>query len=219
MNHQLPASANETSNTTNDGASSLPAAPKPMPQAQPRPLRLLHLMALVAALALTFVITPVLLQVIQQPVSGWNRRVIIGYQASLALVCWTPILAVIACVGNRLQLRDACRSYGIAAIFAAATALLVIFVRGLVSGLILRHVFGRPLVMWPDSPYSPGARDIVYSAPAGATSSVVAVWSMLVLTGAGRRPSDWFGHLGFLFGLLWVLWYVGKELMLLTSWS
>jgi hypothetical protein len=140
----------------------------------------------------------------------------LSYQLSLALVFWTPILAVVTVVGNRLQLRNASRSYGIVAIFAAATALLLIFVRGLISGMLRWHVFGVPLVLWPDSPYSPGARDMVYSAPAAAACSVGAAWWMLVLTGAGRRPSDWFDRLGFHFGLLWVLWYLGADFMLLT---
>jgi hypothetical protein len=139
------------------------------------------------------------------------------YQISLALVFWTPILAVVTVVGNRLQLRNASRSYGIAAILAAATALLVIFVRGLISGMLRWH--GVPLVLWPDSPYSPGARDMVNFAPAAAACSVGAAWWMLVLTGAGRRPSDWFDRFGFHFGVLWVLWYLGADFMLLTRWS
>jgi hypothetical protein len=215
MKHELPAPAGATSTPASNGPSGVTPSPKPQPKAQGRPLRLSHLIALVTAIALTFVIAPALLRVIEQPVSGWGGREHLTYETSLALVFWTPILTVVAVAGNRLQLRDAGRTYGIAAIFAAATALLVIFVRGLVSGMIHWHVFGVPLVLWPDSPYSPGARDIVYSAPAGAASSVVAVWSMLVLTGAGRRSSDWFARLGFLFGLIWIFWYLGSDFILL----
>jgi hypothetical protein len=46
--------------------------PRLISRRRQRPFRLLHLMALVAAVALTLVITPALLKAIMQPLSGWG---------------------------------------------------------------------------------------------------------------------------------------------------
>jgi hypothetical protein len=89
------------------------------------------------------------------------------------------------------------------------------FVRGLIVWLIGWYRWGALPIAWHDLPYCPEARDLVYSAPAGVACAVAVGWSMLALTGAGRKPSDWFGRLGFLFGLLWILWYLGSNFMLL----
>jgi hypothetical protein len=99
MQPELPAPSGEANSPASVRISDLPLPPNPTQQTRRRPLRLLHLMALVAALALTFVITPVLLKVIQKPLSGWMKHEVLMYETSLALIVWTPILALVALVG------------------------------------------------------------------------------------------------------------------------
>jgi hypothetical protein len=50
-------------------------------------------------------------------------------------------------------------------------------------------------------------------------AAIVGAWLILALTGAGRKPLDWFDRFSFLFSLFWVLWYLGRDfLLLLHSW-
>ncbi len=76
--------------------------------------------------------------------------------------------------------------------------------------------YGRPAFPSPDSYFSPDARRVAIDAPAAAAAATIAVWLTLALTGVGRKPADWFDRLCLLFGLLWVLWYLGRDLMLIT---
>ena len=39
------------------------------------------------------------------------------------------------------------------------------------------------------------------------SGAIVAVWVVLALTGAGRKPSNWLEILRLIFGVLWVVWY------------
>ena len=101
---------------------------KPTQKLRHRPLRLLHVMVLVAAVAVTLFIAPNLMQAIMTaygPASSWNRRMYLVGVTSIALVCWTLILVPFALFGSCYRLRRASRSYGTAAVFAAAAALCV----------------------------------------------------------------------------------------------
>src|SRR5262249_3323479 len=132
-----------------------------------------------------------------------------------------PILALIALVGDRSRLRRAGRSYGLSAVFAATSAILVLFVRGVNSGVLgsLRGYRAFPWFSSTGSLFSYPAQRIVYEVPAGAAASIGAVWLILASTGAGRRPSDWFDRFCFLFGLSWVLWcLVGHDFMVRIPW-
>lgn len=191
--------------------------PRPTQRARRRRLRLLHLMALVAAVALTFIITPSLMKLITQPTSGWLWDERLYCQISLTLTFWTPILALIAAIGNRSGFRRASRSYGTSAVFAAVTALIVLLVKRLIAGLpgSPRGVPILPFFRFPGSYFNPAARRLVVEAPESASTAIVAVWLILACTGAGRGPSDWFDRLCFLFGLLWVAWYLGGDFILL----
>src|SRR5437868_903922 len=123
MQSDLPASTRETGNPGSDGVSDASHSPRPTQRVRRRPLRLLHLIALVAAAALTLVISPALMKLIMQPASGWSRWELLAYRTSVALTFWTPILALIAVIGNRSRVGRISRSYGISAVFAAAAAI------------------------------------------------------------------------------------------------
>jgi hypothetical protein len=217
MRPEMPVPDGETGNVegvrTSDGA----LAPKPAPRVPRRPLRLIHLMALVAALALTLVVPPIVMTLIQQPSTGWVYREYLAYKTTLALILWTPIVALIAvivAIRTRSRVGRVGRSYGTAAVFAAAAAIFLLVVRGLSSALILWYLRGIPFFPHPDSYFSPTApQRLAMNAPAATAAATVAVWLILALNGAGRRPADWFDRFCLLFGLLWVLWYLGLDLM------
>jgi hypothetical protein len=213
MNPELPARAWETDYPEGGGMFNPSHLPSPGRRLPRRPFRLLHLMALIAAVALTLVIPSALMKVIMQPLSCWGPQEQLAYKTSLALTFWSPILAILAVISNRSALAQASRSYGSSAILAAATAIFVLFVRGLHSTL-LGYFHG--VSFFPDSGsyYGPTARCLVADAPAAAAAATVAVWLVLALTGAGQRPSDWFDRFCFFFGLLWLLRYLGRALIL-----
>jgi hypothetical protein len=184
-------------------------------------LRLLHLMALVAAVAITLAVPPALMPVLRSTFSGADGTERLIDQISLALILWTPILAPIAVLGDRSQLRRASRSYGISAVLASAAALLLLLVRNL-SYALLPYRRGNP--PFPEGGFRgggyfcPAAAQLVLEAPGGAAAAIVAVWSILALARAGRGPSDWSERFCLLFGLFWVLWYFGRDFMLLFRW-
>jgi hypothetical protein len=184
-------------------------------------MRLIHLMVLVAAAALTLVIPQALMNLIMEPRLGWEPWTRLAYKTSLALTFWTPIVALIAvivAIRTHSRVGRVGRSYGTAAIFAAASAIFLLFVRGLSSALLSWYRYGLPVFRHPDDYVNLTARRLAHDAPAAAAAAIIAVWLILALTGAGRRPADWFDRFCLLFGLLWVLWYLGRDLMLRTPW-
>jgi hypothetical protein len=219
MQPELPERNRETGNAEDGTRSEALHPPRPAQRVRRRPLRLFHLMTLVAALALSLAISPALMTLIMKPASGWGRREQLAYMTSLAMTLWTPILALIALVGDRSRLRRAGRSYGLSAVFAAASAILLLLFRGLNSGVLGSLRGYRAFPWFPESLFSYPAMRIVREAPAGAASAVIAVWLILGLTGAGRRPSVWFDRFCFLFGLFWVLWcLLGHDFMVTIPW-
>jgi hypothetical protein len=179
-------------------------------------LRLLSLMTLVAAVALTLAVTPSLMKLITTPLSGWLWDERLYYQISLALTSWTPILALIAAIRGRSRFRRASRSYGTSAVLAAAAAMVVLLVKRLIA-TIPGTPRGLPILAqpMPGSSFSPALLRLVIDAPEGAMTAIIAAWLILVLTRAGRGPSDWFDGLCLFFGLLWVAWYLGGDFILL----
>jgi hypothetical protein len=175
------------------------------------------LMVLVAAVALTLVVPPALMQVIMQPLSGWGPREVLAYKTTLALIFWTPIVALGAVIRIRSQIELAGRSYGTSAVIAEAAALLLLFARILSSGMI-GYVHGFPFFPDRESFFSPIVRKFAIDAPSGAAAATVAVWLILALAGTGQRPSGWFDHFCLFFGLFWVLWYLGRDLMFYLPW-
>jgi hypothetical protein len=214
-----PASSAEPGNAEGVMSSEQPAVPMSTQRVRHRPMRIFHLIMLVAALALTFAISPAAIRLIRKPTSGWGFREQLVYTTSLAMTVWTPVLALIALVGDRSRLRRASRSYGLSAILAAAAAILVLYLRNVYAG-VLGFLRGYGVFPWyPESFFSHPVLRLLREAPTGAAAAVVAVWLILALTGAGRRPSDWFDRLCFLVGLAWVLWcLVGHDSMLTVPW-
>src|SRR5262249_35863911 len=121
MPPELPAPIAETSSVEPVTRCEPPHPRLFVQRVRPRPFRLSHLMALVAALAFSRALSPSLMPLIMQPASGWGRREQLAYMTSLAMTVWTPILALIALVGDRSRLRRAGRSYGLSAVFAATS--------------------------------------------------------------------------------------------------
>jgi hypothetical protein len=211
---ELPSPSQETCRPKGDGVSKASHASRTTQQLRRFPLRLVHLMALVAAVAVTLVVAPALLKAIMKPLSGMGPQEVLFHTTSLALILWTPILAVIAVIRNRSRLRRASRSYGTSAVFAAASAVCLLLVHGLIAtwlgsfrGFSVFRVTGSSLKLM-------AIQLVGYRAPPSSATAIIAVWLILALTGAGRKPSGWLEILSFLFGLLWVLWYFVGYLVL-----
>jgi hypothetical protein len=176
-------------------------------------------MMLVAAVALTLVISPGLMNVIMQPISGWDYWEKLAYKIDLALIFWTSILSLNLVIASRRRIQRVCCSYGSSAVIAASVSVLILLARGLWSALLGYYFRGSRIFPYPDLYYSPTAKQLVIEAPEAAAAAIFAAWSILALTGSGRRPSDWLDRVGFLFGLIWVLWYVvGRDLTLHLRW-
>jgi hypothetical protein len=217
MQHESPAPTPERDNLVGVGVSGASHPPGPAQRVRRRPLRLIHLIVMVATVAVALTLTPFLMKVIEQPFAGWDWDERLYHQISLTLTFWTPILALIAAIGNRYRVRRASRSYGTSAVFAAAAAIILLLVKGVIEA-IPGFPGGAPIIASSLSHFSPAARRLVNEAPEGASAAIVAVWSVLALTGAGRRPSDWFDRICFLLGLLWVLWFLGGDYTILLHW-
>ena len=209
MKPESPASIRETDNPEGRGESGASNPPKPdrIPR---RPLRLFHLMALVAAVALTLIIPPALMTVITQPLSGWGWREQLTYQASFAR---DPLDAVpganrdvrrtIPSSTRQCLIRDWSGLRGDGGTIPAPCPRFdprVYLVSPRLSRLPVRKL------LLPDGERIRG------HAP-GAASAIIAAWLILALTGAGRRPSDWFDRFCFVFGQVWILWCLGSDFM------
>ena len=222
MRPEMPGPISETGNVEDVRTSDAATPSRPAPRVQRRPLRLIHLMALVAALAVTLVVPPFLMKLISQPIlSGWGWGEQLAYKTSLALTFWTPTIAVIAVIvviRNRSRVGRVSRSYGTSAVVAEAAAIFLLSIRGLSSQLLGWYLRGIPVFPDTESYFNPNTWRLVSDAPAAAAAATVAAWLILALTGVGRRPSDWFDRFCLLFGLLWVFFYVGRDLVLNPPW-
>ena len=187
--------------------------------------RLLHLMALVAAAALTLIVTPALMPVVRSPLMTASGKQLfirrLADQTSLALIFWTPILVLIAVSGNapapggsaaRMGSRRSWRRRQLyfSSSFGACAGRC--FISGTPAVLPVVSVIPK------GANYCPTVEKIVDSAPEGAAAAIVAVWSILALTRVGRWPSDWFERFCVLFGLLWVVWYIARDFVLHLPW-
>jgi hypothetical protein len=180
----------------------MPDPPKPARQARRRPLHLLDLMALVAAIALTLV-SPAIMKAIIPAEShhNWDRRQYLAYLAALVMIWWTVTLIPLVLTGDRRGLRHIIRGYGSAAILAAATTALFLVIREApVVILLVTGAGSSPLGL-----FKPRLFEILEHAPDASAASVVAVWTMLALTRTGRWPSNWFERLGCLVGWTWIV--------------
>ena len=177
-------------------------APKPARQARRRPLHLLDLMALVAAVALTLV-SPAIMKAIIPAASYqvWDRRQYVPHLAALVLIWWTATLVPVVLSGACPGLRRIMRSYGCAAILASVTSALFLVLRQAPVVILLAMEAGSS----PLGLFKPRLFDILGHAPEASAASVVAVWTILALTGTGRWPSNWRERLGCFVGWTWIV--------------
>ncbi len=186
-----------------------------------RPLLLLHLMALVAAVALTLVAPPALMQAVMRsfgPMSSWNRQMYLDGVITLALGLWTVALGPLALVANRRRLREAACSYGASTAFSSAVALGFLLASKAVDQFGTWSIFGWPAGLASRDIYLNTLGGMLHEIPKVEAAAVVTVWSILALAGVGRRPSGWAGALGLILGICWVAWcLVGRMVLLLDS--
>ncbi len=168
-----------------------------------RPLRLLDLMALVAAVALTLVSPGIMKAIIPaESLRVWDRRQYVAHLGALVLVWWTICLVPAVLSGAGSRLRRAARDYGAAAILSATTATLFLLVRQVPAVIVLAAGLGT---VSSEELFQRRLFDIMEHAPDSCASAVAAGWVILAITGVGRRPSNWLGQLGCLAGWMWIV--------------
>lgn len=165
-----------------------------------RPLRLIDLMALVAAVALTLVSPGVMRTIIgASSLHSWDRRQYVGHLSALVMIWWTIALVPLLLSGARS--RHASRNYGGAAILASATAVLLLVVRQAPVVILLSWTVGRS----PSGLFNPRLFDVLEHASDASSAAVVAAWMVLALSGAGRRPANWLERVGCVVGGTWIV--------------
>jgi hypothetical protein len=156
-------------------------------------------MALVAAVALTLVSSGIMKAIIGDSLHNWDRRQYVAHLSALVVIWWTVALVPLVLSGARL--RYASRNYGSAAILASATTALLLVMRQAPVVVLLALTVG-----WsPSGLFNHRLFDVLEHAPAATSAAVAAVWTVLALTGAGRRPSNWLERLGCVVGGTWVV--------------
>ncbi len=175
-----------------------------------RPVRVLDLMALVVAVALTLVAHPLMKAIVPADSHDtWDRRQYVVHLTSLVLSLWTATLLALMLAGPRAEIRRACRSPGHAALFAVAAAFSFLAVQQVVTALVLGGIVGWPPEMvryfWVFNVLEPAAD--------ASAASVIAVWLILALTRTGRVSSGWLDRLGCAVGLIWILWGLVNHLV------
>ena len=177
---------------------------RPMPSSRPprRAVHLLDLMALVVAVAFTLVSPGIMKAIIPADSHhNWDRRQYLAHLAALAMIGWTVALLPVVLSGGRRGIRRIVRGYGCAAVLAAAVASCFLLLRQ-VPAVILLASGSAPS---PLGLFSPRLFDILEHAPDASAASILTAWTILALTGAGRRPSTWSERLGCLMGGAWIL--------------
>ncbi|WP_165249560.1 hypothetical protein [Paludisphaera soli] len=192
------------------------AAPGPV-AARPRGPSILHLTFLVAAAAVTVAAWP-LVPYLDNAVPRSTIRPV----ACLVLTAyfWSPVIAALLLAGPADRRRDAARSYGTAAVVAIALSAAWLTVRCLGAEAVRQQLYasaglypptsrvGLARLIFPaaGSYYSPVAQQLIQGA-SNAGCAILAVWAILALTGAGRRPKGWLEWSSFAFGLAWVAFH------------
>lgn len=87
------------------------------------PLRLIHLMFLTAAAALTFAAWPLVPRLVSDPFDSWGPRASWEARVVLTYYAWSPILAGLLLAGPGERRRRMARSYGTGAVAATSAAL------------------------------------------------------------------------------------------------
>ncbi|OJW18956.1 MAG: hypothetical protein BGO49_18110 [Planctomycetales bacterium 71-10] len=179
-------------------------------------------MAFTAAVAMSIALPPTILGLLKNPLTAWGSQDRSNYLVVCGLAFWTPIFAAIALWDDRPGLRRAARSYGGSAVFAATAAMALLAFRAVATAAAQRiRLTANPrtflesareiILPYPDSYFSPIAWRVVSEGAEGIVAAIVAAWTILALSGKGRRPAPWFDLLGFLLGLGWILWLLWRD--------
>ena len=170
-----------------------------------RPVRLLDLMILVAAVAWTLVSPRIMNAIIPaQSLPTWDRRQYIQHLGALILLGWTASFAFLTLRDAARRGRRGLRGYAFAAMVATITSgiyllalqipvmiALTITDRGAsqISGIVWSRLF-----------------NILSFAPTANAAAIIAVWTLLWLTKAGRRPTHWLDWSSYWLGWLWIVY-------------
>jgi len=179
-------------------------------------------MAFIGAVAVSCYVIPVVVWASLMKFSPFiSRRVYIIHSVSSTLVLWTFLLTGFTLFENRRTLRRAGRSYGTAAVFAAAISIATLMFRQVVALALNIALNGRSWIF--DSVRDIFGWDyytILTEAPATMCATILAVWSILAITRVGRRPADGLEVFNVCFASFCLLW--GLLLVVLlsdVSWS
>ena len=95
-----------------------------------RPLRVLDLMVLVVAVAVTLISPGIMKAIIPaESYHNWDRRQYVAHLTALVMIWWTVALLPLVLAEGRSRLQHACRNYGVAACLAAMLAVVLLFAR------------------------------------------------------------------------------------------
>jgi hypothetical protein len=170
--------------------------------ARRRPVRLLDLMALVAAIAFTLVSPAIMRAIIPaESLHNWDRRQYVAHLASLVMIWWSAALVPLVPSGSRPGIGRVARSYGCAAILASTLAILFLVLRQAPAVILFSAGVGSS----PLGVFKPRLFDILEHAPDACASAVVATWTILAMIKAGRWPSNWLERLGCFVGWMWIV--------------
>lgn len=185
---------------------------KPARSSQGRPLRLLHLMVFVGAVAVSCYVVPALVRASHagarfetfSPYSRWDHFIEL---VSTTLMLWAFLLSGFTLVRNRRSLRRAGRSYGTAAVFAAAISIVTLESHYMIVRAGNIAIEGRSRALEPISEIIAGDLwTILGEAPVTMAAAILAVWSILAIIRAGRRPAGVLEVLNVVFATLCLLW-------------
>lgn len=197
------------------------------PRPEPRPFRVIHLMAVVAASALSLSIPPMLTDALVESRRSfeatvgilrhpWEPAERLAHEITVGLVLWSSALAPIGILSNRRRLRRAGRSYGVASAIGAFLGVAFLSVSVFSSG-VSRSLRGRPIFPSAGSYHCPAVWDLLDVAPTGLALAVLTAWTILAVSAAGRWPSDWFEIACLAFGITCVAWPLGRAFLWMLS--
>jgi len=171
----------------------------------------------VAAVALTLVAAPAAMKAVMRsfgPVSSWNRAMYLDGLITIGLASWSLILAAGWLGPGRARVREAARSFGTSSALASASALAFFVSAKAVDAVLIAQLRNR-------SGFDRWLQVVIgqnlYQFSGVAASSIIAAWSILALTGVGRRPSRWEEIASLLLGMAWLGWFVAGRWILLQD--
>jgi hypothetical protein len=168
--------------------------------ARRRPVRLLDLLALVAAVALALGMPAVVKAATPAEArTKWARHQYVEFCAVSTLYGWTAVLLGLR-LADRPAPRRSRRDAGVAALVAVAATFALLAVKQIATVLVVLASQG-----WEPVAEHAWFHFLLYYSNDACGAAVVAVWLSLALGGALRRPSDWLSWAAALLGGLWIL--------------